>query len=109
LVSTDVNGRRFYVDFDHIHTKSKRSVFYWQLSDYAKPAKTGTLSVKSFEEVDCGIPRKLRILAINFYPQPMAQGDLRKMINKPTEWLYPQPGTSGETVLKTVCPLAEKK
>jgi len=108
LVSTHVDGHRFYIDLDRIQIKDKGSVLYWNLTDFAKRIQ-GNLSAKVFLEADCSIPRKVRVLIFSHYTQPMAQGDPSNTMNKPTEWRYPPPGSSMERDLDKVCPFAKKK
>jgi len=108
LLGTDVKGNRVYIDLKTIQIKNKRSVFFWVLTDRAKPVH-GDLSSKTFWEADCGIPRKERILAFSTYPQPMAQGDPSLTSSKTREWDYHPPGSVMETILNKVCALAEKK
>jgi hypothetical protein len=109
LVEKNFYGDLYYIDFDRIKIKNKRAVFFWELINYAKPNKYGTLSAKDFKEADCGIPRKTRSLAESYYPQPMAQGSPSVSGSKPQEWQYPQPGSVMETILNKVCALAKKK
>ena len=101
-VAKSVNGGTSYVDLERIKKHSGR-VYYWQLEDYLKPAKTGTMSNKIYFEAECGRFRH-RYLNLAFYKGPMASGEVLHSSNIPDkEWTYPSPNSVDETVLKAVC------
>ena len=94
----------FYVDFERIR-KHDGYVYYWRLSDYLKPTKYGTLSVKIYEQADC---KKFRYkwLSGTFHKEPMG-GGIGETFNTPDKkWDYPPPDSPFETILKSVCQYA---
>ena len=77
-VSTSVNGVVHYVDTSTIKKVKNQSsgwynVYYFQLSDYAKPTRSGDLSIKAYVEVDC-VDYNFRHLKLLYYPEPMGNG-----------------------------------
>lgn len=102
-----LDGNTLYVEFETIK-KDGGHVYYWRLTDYLKPNKSGDLSVKSYNEVDCGTPLKWRGLSYLFYSESMGRGSAISTDNEKREWLYPVPGSSGEDILKVVCTYAKK-
>lgn len=106
LVSKNIHGDSVYIDFDRIKIKNKRYVFYWNLMNYGKLSKAGNLSLKTFLEADCGIPRKMRVLAYSFYPQPMALESPSMSSRIVQHWRYSSPGTMKKVLLNKVCAFA---
>jgi len=47
------NGNTTYVDFENIK-KHDGKIYFWNLTDFVKPNETGRLSVKLFNEAECG-------------------------------------------------------
>ena len=93
-------GNNFYIDIDLIKAHGGY-VYWWQMIDYLKPFKTGTLSNKAYQQGDCGIDRK-KVLSIIFYNQPMGRG-AGDPFTPPDEWQYPTPGSNGAAMLEYVC------
>ena len=100
-VSESVNGSVFYVDFERIR-KHGGYVYYWQLGDHLKPDEFGHLSGKSYFQVDCKLLR-YKYLSIVGYKGPMGTGTSESFNYNETNWRYPPPDTSKETILKSVC------
>ena len=98
-----VTGDNFYVDLDRIR-KHSGYVYVWRLADYLKPTKTGMLSDKSYDQVDCKLFRH-KWLSVSFHIKPMGGGigENVKVPEKHKGWKYPPPGSVAETVLKEVC------
>ena len=95
-------GDRYYVDFKNIK-KHDGLVYYWQLTDYLKPNKYGSISSKIYSEVECGRFRT-RILNDTYYKGPMASGKINSSSNIPDKnWTYPSPNSVKASVLKAVC------
>ena len=107
-VSKNVDGTTFYVDFESIK-KHDGYVYYWYLSDYLKPNEHGTLSGKSYIQVDCKKFR-LKYLSGSFHKEPMGEGVSAYGSGEPPErhkgWKYPPPDSVAETILKSVCQYA---
>jgi hypothetical protein len=105
-VSTDANGRFYYVDFERIR-KHGGYVYYWYLIDYLVPDEWGDLSSKVYARGDC---RMLRFKGLSFahHTQPMGKdaGETNSPGNPP--WTYPPPETSAEHALKSVCDYSNK-
>jgi hypothetical protein len=102
-VGTTAGGAHtFYVDFERIR-KHGGYVYFWTLSDYLKPTKTGRLSGKVYRQGDCKLFR-VKILSDTYYNTPMGRGEVASGSNKPEkDWSYPPPNSSGEIILKLVC------
>ena len=103
MVSINVDGTTFYVDFERIR-KHDGYVYYWVLTDFLKPDEDGVLSFKIYIQGDC---KKLRLkfLSGSSHKEPMGGGTGKD--EKPDEeWHYPPPDTVSETILKTVCQYA---
>ena len=105
-VDENVNGTTFYVDFDRIR-KHGGYVYWWTLGDLLKPDKDGDFSHKSYQQGDCKLFR-FKSLSDSYYKEPMGRGTPSTSSNKPDrEWDYPQPNSSIETILKSVCKYAK--
>ena len=106
-IGKDEDGDTHYVDFNTIK-KHEESVYYWRLTDSIKPTEDGDLSSKTYDEVDCGSPRKYRGLSHLFYRESMGKGSTSNTINpKEPEWSYPFPDSVSESTLGLVCKAAE--
>ena len=102
-VGQNVDGESFYVDFERIR-KVDGYVYYWMLVDYLKPKKFGDLSGKLYKQGDCKLFRK-KTLSYSFHKEPMGRGAGRveEPIKSLQVWQYPQPKSSMETIVKSVC------
>jgi hypothetical protein len=101
-VGGSLRGDTYYVDFERIKKHNGR-IYYWMLSDYIKPMINGMLSIKIYNEAECGSFR-YRSLNATYYKGPMASGKIIGSGNSSKkEWGYPPPESSGEGVLKAVC------
>jgi len=101
----DTGGDTHYLDTDTIK-KHDGYVYYWDLTDYLKPAETGTMSVKIYFQGDCGVNRT-KFLSYIFYGQPMGMGSEETYSPPNPEWKYPSPDSVGGTNLKYVCDYVE--
>ena len=99
------SGNTYYIDFDTVK-ENNGYVYYWDLEDLLKPDSDGDLSYKRLVEVDCGTPRKFRLLSEIWYAQPMASGSTSGGRNTASEWKYPQPDSVGVTITNKVCDYA---
>ena len=105
-VATSVNGAVHYVDTSLIKkVKNQNSgwynVYYYQLSDYAKPTRSGDLSTKAYIEVNC-VDYSYRSLKLLFYPEPMGNG--KPIIdNIQGDWMSPPEDTVGYQISGFVC------
>ncbi|MDC0421873.1 hypothetical protein OAN06_02940 [Hellea sp.] len=99
------SGNTYYVDFDRMRTNGGY-VYYWQLTDFVKPKKNGTLSIKQYEQGDCEV-FGIKGLSGMYYKQPMGEGSGELYSPSNPEWIYPSPNSAAETILKLVCELAE--
>ena len=77
-------------------------VYYWYLSDYLKPNKSGHLSGKIYNQVDCKLFR-YKGLSGSFHKEPMGRDTGNSISAENPEWEYPIPYSIGETVLKQAC------
>ncbi len=93
---------KFYYDKDRVR-KSKKYLYFWELTDYIKPNPYGYLSTTSYTELDCSIFR-FKWLKLQYYNKSMGEGEKgRDDITPPDEWNYPRPNSSGETLYNKVC------
>ena len=90
----------FYVDFERIR-KNDGYLYYWQLGDFLKPAK-GFLSVTVYRQLDCRLFR-YKSLSYSFHKKPMGEKPSETVNHRNTEWEYPSPNSSNETIIKRVC------
>ena len=94
------NGGKYYVDFDRIRQKNGY-VYYWSLGDFKKPIMDNYISSKVYEMGDCEIFRK-KILTFSVYEGRMGQGK-SETFESSGKWEYPEPGSTIETTLRSVC------
>ena len=99
-VSENSDGRIFYVDYERIR-KNGGYVYWWDLSDYLKPTKNGTMSSKTYSQGDCRLFRK-KDLSWSSYKEPMGVGT-GNLYTPPDKWIYPTPNSVDERILKSVC------
>ena len=99
-VGENINGTIYYVDFERMR-KHDGYVYYWWLSDLLKPDKDGDLSYKSYQQGDCKLFRR-KSLNMSYHKEPMG-GGIGADFPAPDKWIYPQPDSSDEHVLETVC------
>jgi len=95
-----VSGDIYYVSTDTIK-EHKGYVYWWDMIDYLKPNKNGEMSVKVYNQGDCGVIRYKTLSGI-FYKKPMGEGS-GDTYNLPDEWNYPLPDNTDGIVLKFVC------
>ncbi len=101
-VSTSISGVTFYVDFTRIK-KHGGYVYYWRLKNLSEPDEWGDLSSLVYEKVDCELLKSKR-LSLTYHTQLNAKGTPSTIDNQPDkDWNYANPGSSFETILKTVC------
>ena len=67
------NGTSVYVDFNRIR-KHDGYVFFWKLTNYAKPLSFGALSSKVYQQTDCKLFR-FKYLSDAYYNGPMGTGE----------------------------------
>ncbi|MDB4844387.1 hypothetical protein OAH55_02435 [Hellea sp.] len=104
-IGVSVDGNTIYVDFDRIR-KNGSYVYWWELTDFVKPKKNGTLSIKQYEQGDCEV-FGIKGLSGMYYKQPMGEGSGELYSPSNPEWIYPSPNSAAETILKQVCKFAE--
>ena len=89
------------MDFERIR-KHDGFVYFWEMRDYLKPNKWGSLSTKIYRQGDCKLFRFI-YLSWSFHKEPMGGGDGRVVNIPDKEWNYPPPNSSLEYLLKSVC------
>ena len=102
-MGVDGNGNTVYVDFERIQNVGGY-FYWWVLVDHLEANEYGTLSSKSYSQVDCSLFR-YQILTYSFHKDAMGEGvgDVSKPVEEMQGWLYPPPDSGQEFVLKTVC------
>jgi hypothetical protein len=103
-----VHGGGYTTYIDTKIRKHDGHIYYWHLSDYLKPNKYGDLSVKTYNEADCGKFRGRRLQYI-FYAQPMGEGNGDSHKPEDQSWIYPSPGTVGAIALEAACKMAKNR
>jgi hypothetical protein len=94
-VTENKDGEILYVDFERMR-KVDGYVYWWGLRE-------GVLSRKVYRQGDCKLFR-YKSLSYFLHNQPMGEGTPISSSNIPdTEWTYPSPNSSIETILKSVC------
>ena len=74
----------------------------WLLQDLKQRSKEGVMSRRMRFEYDCNQER-YRFMSISTHSAPMASGSLLTQSANGSPWVDIAPGTSSETLLKTVC------
>ncbi len=100
-VSVGESGTVLYVDPSTIRKDGNLRRF-WSLYDFLKPDKHGDLSSRGVEEIDCKEERR-RDLQEDWFRGPMGSGERSGGSNRPTEWRYVAPGSTGAAIMKFVC------
>ena len=91
-----------YVKFDSIRKKDGM-VYYWFLTNFYKPQKTGFNSAQIYIEAECD---RFRFRFLNWvtFKGPMASGKISSSRNSPDkDWRYPNPNSVYEFTLNVVC------
>jgi hypothetical protein len=87
-IGTSVDGDTFYVDFESIR-KHDGYVYWWGLTDYLKPSKSGVFSAKTYLQGECKLFR-VKDLSFSSHKEPMG-GGTGVSITPPDNWNYPPP------------------
>lgn len=74
----------------------------WQLLDYTSKSSSGAMSQAIETEYDFA-RKKMRMLSVISYPEPMAHGKGEKLSRSDDPWADIAPRTTGATVLPSVC------
>ncbi len=96
--SSDADG---YIDSGTVRRVGENSQI-WFLSDFRRPSKFGSSSLRILLENDCALGRQ-RWLQTTEYSGPMGTGRTVSTSSSPEGWYYVSPGTTFESVLKFVC------
>jgi len=82
-------------------------VYFWQMLDYSKPnGQSGTMSVKSYWQGDCGVNR-VKKLSFIFYKLSMGLGTPKAHDPSDPKWEYPVPKSTGGATLRFACTYAD--
>jgi len=100
-IGANIQGTVFYVDLTSIK-KTDKKVYFFSMTDYAKPTPLGDLSSRIYQEVNC-LDYSYRYLKDFYYTQPMANGEPSAIIDEVDVWNKNQKGSIGETMSKFVC------
>jgi hypothetical protein len=100
-VSNDTSGNTYYVDFERIR-KHDGHVYNWMVIDFLKPDANGNLSTRVYQQIDCEILRG-RSLSWTYHKVPMGDSMTESVTPEQPKWVYPNPNSSLEIVLKKVC------
>jgi len=101
-VAQSIDGDTFYIHYDSMK-ENKGYLYYWTLSDYLKPTKGGTSSVRALRKVDCQTPRKYQFLSYIFYDERMGSGSGNTVKGTSNEWDYPTPDGVDELLINMAC------
>jgi len=91
----------YYVDFERI-SKQGGYVHWWELGDRLKPNANGYSSNKAYKKGDCRLFR-YKYLSHTNHIEKMGRGNGETVTPKSSQWYYPSPHSSIESVLKSVC------
>ena len=91
----------YYVDFKRINRQGEY-VHWWELGDRIKPNVNGYWSNKAYKKGDCKLFR-YKYLSHTNHTEQMGRGNGEIVTPKNTQWYYPSPNSSIESVLKLVC------
>ena len=92
----------YYIDYETV--KSNNSLVYaWSMSDFLKPDNNGILSTKVLYEVDCEIPKKYKHLSFYLYTAHRAKGGHADSFMPDDVWVFPPPGSIGDTLVSDIC------
>jgi hypothetical protein len=75
---------------------------FLELMDLKERDLDGELSLRALVEYDCNEGRA-RTLSMSAYTGPMGTGMTLFNISDPGDWSTPLPGTTGDTLLRSVC------
>ena len=101
-MSESVSGDSYYIDFTTVKYRNGL-IYYWELSDYLKPTKSGTLSVLQYNQGNCNLIAEKGLTWI-FYGGPMGKGPIVNRSNNPDKnWKHRPPGTAGYGIIKKIC------
>ena len=93
------SGNVYYLDLDKIKVNNGY-VYYWYMSDFLLP-KDGLMSMKVYNQGDCGVGR-YKDLTAKFFSESMGMGV--GMTHAPIDdWHYPGPDTALRTVFDYIC------
>jgi len=88
-ITEEEDGDKYYIDNDSLKEHDGH-IYWWGLTDYVKPTRSGDLSAEAYSEGDCGINR-WRLLSIIFFKQSMGRGqqDIQTPTGEYANWYYP--------------------
>lgn len=95
------HGYVYYIDDETIKKDGSYRRF-WLLGDFKTKGPLKELSEKSRYEVDCKEERS-RFLTLLLYSGNMGTGQVVQIVDKPDNWSYIPPETSGSAVMQYVC------
>ena len=85
-ITVNTSGSVYYIDTSSIK-RIGDTVFFFRMTDYARPNSQGNLSSKIYMEVKCSSLR-YRYLKDSYYNQPKGNGKPDTIINTPGKWKY---------------------
>ena len=94
-------GITFYVDFERIR-KYNGYVYWWNLNDRLQPSTGGYLSVKIYKQGDCE-SFQVKYLSFVNHKEPMGRNIGESYNPKNPQWVYHDPHSANESILKSVC------
>jgi hypothetical protein len=97
-VTESTNGNRGYVDRESIRTMPNGYKRAWVRTYLSKPDRDGDTGYRALNEYDCS-ERRMRGLQTTWFKDEV----VTRTHNKPNEWLYVAPESTGETQLNYVC------
>ena len=79
-------------------------IYWWHLVDLLTPSPFGSMSVKYYQQGDCGFNR-YKLLSGVFYNESMGKGVGKFIAPAPPDddWKYSTPGDAYEVLLEFVC------
>ncbi len=107
LLTTNVDGAKFYLDIDSITKEYFGNVYFWRVSNFKERSKSNTLSSKIYSRSDCDT-LAVQLLKTEIYDSHFGKGKLIASHGKIEEWFYPSKGgpENIQSITKEACTLA---
>ena len=83
-------------------------VYFWYLVNFQKNTLPGLGSMKSFEELSCNAPIKIRSLSSSWHIKEWGEGT-PKVSTGEGKWKYPPPESVINELVKNTCKLILEK
>ena len=83
-------------------SESKGYKYFWILKNQSRKYN-GVGSFKEYYQADCDNPQRYKTLKQIAYSENFGEGSVEATNNKKSKWVYPTPGSTGQSILKMGC------